>query len=93
MLERRFKLRQNNSSVFKETVGGCTTFLTMSYIIFVQPAVLFTTGMDFGAVMTATCLPAGGAGGLWKETGSKKSVSAKAVLGKRQSSRSDFPSV
>ena len=45
-------------------VAGVTTFLTMAYIIVVQPAVLsgkmfgFNTGMDFGAVMTATCLAA-----------------------------------
>lgn len=39
-----------------EIIGGATTFVTLSYIIFVQPAVLATTGMDAGAVMTATCL-------------------------------------
>ena len=39
-----------------EVIGGATTFVTVSYIIFVQPAVLATTGMDAGAVMTATCL-------------------------------------
>jgi AGZA family xanthine/uracil permease-like MFS transporter len=39
-----------------EIIGGVTTFVTLSYIIFVQPAVLATTGMDAGAVMTATCL-------------------------------------
>lgn len=40
----------------REVVGGATTFFTMAYIIFVQPAVLTVMGMDFGAVMTATCL-------------------------------------
>ena len=39
-----------------EIIGGITTFVTLSYIIFVQPAVLATTGMDAGAVMTATCV-------------------------------------
>jgi adenine/guanine/hypoxanthine permease len=39
-----------------EIIGGVTTFVTLSYIIFVQPAVMATTGMDAGAVMTATCL-------------------------------------
>lgn len=39
-----------------EAIGGLTTFMTMSYIIFVQPAVLGAAGMDPGAVMTATCL-------------------------------------
>jgi adenine/guanine/hypoxanthine permease len=41
-----------------EIVGGCTTFLTMAYIVIVNPAVLSQAGMDFGAVMTATCLAA-----------------------------------
>ena len=39
-----------------EVVAGITTFLAMAYIIFVQPAVLSAAGMDFGAVMMATCL-------------------------------------
>ncbi|WP_295101395.1 hypothetical protein [uncultured Candidatus Kuenenia sp.] len=51
-----FKLRQNGTNTSTETVAGSTTFLTMSYIIFVQPAVLSGCGMDFGAVMTATCI-------------------------------------
>ena len=37
-------------------LGGATTFMTMSYIVFVQPAVMSTTGMDFDAVIAATCL-------------------------------------
>lgn len=55
-LERRFHLTANGTTVRTEAVAGVTTFLTLSYIIFVQPAVLATTGMDFGAVLTATCL-------------------------------------
>ena len=39
-----------------ELRAGVLTFFTLSYIIFVQPAVLSSAGMDFGAVMTATCL-------------------------------------
>ena len=64
MLERFFKLSENRTSVRTEVLAGVTTFLTMAYIIFVQPAVLsgkmfgFATGMDFGAVTTATCLSA-----------------------------------
>jgi len=64
MLERVFRLRENGTTVRTEVVAGITTFLTMSYIIFVQPAVLsgamfgHATGMDFGAVTTATCLAA-----------------------------------
>jgi len=55
-LERCFKLRENGTTVRNELLGGATTFMTMSYIIFVQPAILSMTGMDKGAVMVATCL-------------------------------------
>jgi len=55
-LERTFRLAENGTTVRRELLGGATTFMTMSYIIFVQPAVLGTTGMDKGAVMVATCL-------------------------------------
>jgi len=58
MLERLFQLGQHDTNVRTEVLGGTTTFLTMAYIIFVNPAVLAQTGMDFGAVMTATCLAA-----------------------------------
>ena len=56
MLERLFKLRENGTDVRTEAVSGTTTFMTMSYIIFVQPAVLAAAGMDPGAVMVATCV-------------------------------------
>jgi AGZA family xanthine/uracil permease-like MFS transporter len=56
MLQRLFKLKENDTSVSQEMVGGLTTFMTMAYIIFVQPAVLSAAGMDFGAVMVATCV-------------------------------------
>ena len=59
MLERLFRLRENGTSVRTEVLGGVTTFMTMAYIIFVNPALLSQTGMDFGAVMVATCLSAG----------------------------------
>jgi AGZA family xanthine/uracil permease-like MFS transporter len=55
-LERSFKLAENGTTVRNELLGGATTFMTMSYIIFVQPAVLSLAGMDKGAVMVATCL-------------------------------------
>ncbi|HZR05027.1 MAG TPA: NCS2 family permease [Candidatus Udaeobacter sp.] len=64
MIERLFKLSENKTTVRTEILAGATTFLTMAYIIFVQPAVLSgkmfgtDTGMDFGAVTTATCLSA-----------------------------------
>ncbi len=55
-VERFFHLKENNTSVKVEALGGVTTFMTMSYIIFVQPAILSQAGMDKGAVMVATCL-------------------------------------
>lgn len=55
-IERFFQLRARQTNVRTEAIGGVTTFVTLSYIIFVQPAILSTTGMDSGAVMTATCL-------------------------------------
>ena len=55
-LERFFRLEENRTSVRVEMLGGVTTFMTMSYIVFVQPAILLAAGMDFGSVMTATCL-------------------------------------
>ncbi|MFC2164571.1 NCS2 family permease [Acidobacteriota bacterium] len=51
-----FKLEENNTTIRTEMVGGATTFMTMSYIIFVQPAILSAAGMDKGAVMFATCV-------------------------------------
>jgi AGZA family xanthine/uracil permease-like MFS transporter len=59
VLERLFQLSTHRTTVRTEIVAGVTTFLTMAYIIFVQPTVLSAAGMDFGAVMTATCLASG----------------------------------
>ena len=56
MLDKLFRLQERGTSVTQEVVGGITTFMTMAYIIFVQPAVLSAAGMDFGSVMVATCL-------------------------------------
>ncbi|MGD8539199.1 MAG: NCS2 family permease [Candidatus Aminicenantes bacterium] len=55
-LNRQFKLEENDTNIKTEMVGGITTFMTMSYIIFVQPAILSAAGMDQGAVMFATCV-------------------------------------
>ena len=55
-LERTFHLTDSHTSIRTEVLAGLTTFMTMSYIIFVQPAVLSTTGMDFQAVLAATCV-------------------------------------
>jgi AGZA family xanthine/uracil permease-like MFS transporter len=65
MLDRFFRLSEHGTTVRTELLAGLTTFLTMAYIIFVQPAILSgktptgeLTGMDAGAVATATCLAA-----------------------------------
>ncbi|OJU67550.1 MAG: guanine permease [Rhizobiales bacterium 63-7] len=58
MFERLFRLSEHGTSVRTEVVAGLTTFLTMSYIIFVNPDILSTTGMDRDAVFVATCLAA-----------------------------------
>ena len=58
MLERLFQLQAHGTTVRKEVVAGITTFLTMAYIIVVNPSILSSTGMDFGAVFVATCLAA-----------------------------------
>jgi adenine/guanine/hypoxanthine permease len=55
-LETTFQLSASGTTIRTEFLAGLTTFMTMSYIIFVQPAVLSTTGMDFGAVLAATCI-------------------------------------
>ncbi|HOJ27214.1 MAG TPA: NCS2 family permease [Candidatus Saccharicenans sp.] len=55
-LEKTFHLQENQTDVKTEFLGGLTTFMTMSYIIFVQPAIMGGIGMNTGAVMVATCL-------------------------------------
>ena len=58
-LERMFKLKAHGTNVRTEIIAGITTFMTMAYIIIVNPNILEGAGMDFGAVLTATCLAAG----------------------------------
>ncbi len=58
VLERMFKLSENKTSFRTEVLAGITTFLTMCYIIIVNPMILSETGMDHGAVFVATCLAA-----------------------------------
>ncbi len=57
-LERLFKLSDNKTTFRTEVLAGVTTFLTMCYIIIVNPLILSETGMDHGAVFVATCLAA-----------------------------------
>ncbi len=56
MLEKLFKLKQNNTTVRTELVAGVITFLTMSYILVVNPNILSASGMDKAALFTATAL-------------------------------------
>lgn len=58
MFESLFKLREHGTNVRTELLAGVTTFLTMAYIIFVNPNILGSTGMDTGAIFVATCLAA-----------------------------------
>jgi AGZA family xanthine/uracil permease-like MFS transporter len=57
-LDRFFGLSASGSSVATELRAGLATFLTMAYIMFVNPAILAQAGMDHGAVFVATCLAA-----------------------------------
>ena len=58
MLEKIFELRLNNTSIKKELLAGFTTFVTMAYIIFVNPQMMAISGMDQGASFVATCIAA-----------------------------------
>ncbi|MEA3148442.1 MAG: adenine/guanine/hypoxanthine permease, partial [Verrucomicrobiota bacterium] len=59
MLERLFSLKAHQTSVSQEVVAGLTTFAAMAYILAVNPAILSTTGMDKGALITATAIASG----------------------------------
>lgn len=56
MLERLFKLKENNTTVKTELLAGLTTFMTMAYILAVNPSILADAGMDPTAVLLATCI-------------------------------------
>lgn len=58
ILERWFKLTAHGTTIKREVLAGATTFFTMAYIIFVNPAMLAEAGLDQGAVFVATCLAA-----------------------------------
>ena len=57
-MEKFFKLKEHNTDVKTEVLAGITTFMTMAYILIVNPNMLSQTGMDFGGVFTATALSA-----------------------------------
>lgn len=58
MLEKLFKLKQNNTTVKTEVMAGVTTFMTMAYILAVNPSILSATGMNPNAILIATSLAA-----------------------------------
>ncbi len=58
MLEKWFKLKENNTTIRTEVVAGVTTFMTMAYILAVNPSILSASGMDSNAVLIATALAA-----------------------------------
>ena len=58
MLEKWFKLKENNTNIKTEVVAGVTTFMTMAYILAVNPSILSESGMDVNAVLMATALAA-----------------------------------
>jgi len=56
MIEKLFKLKENNTNVRTEVVAGLTTFMTMAYILAVNPSILSASGMDTSAILVATAL-------------------------------------
>ena len=58
MLEKFFKLKENGTTVKTEIIAGITSFMTMAYILAVNPSIMSAAGMDHGAVFTATALAA-----------------------------------
>ena len=56
MLEKFFKLKENNTNVKTEVMGGITTFMTMAYILAVNPQILSASGMDSQAILMATAI-------------------------------------
>ena len=58
MLENLFKLKENGTNVKTEMMAGLTTFMTMAYILAVNPTILSASGMDAGAIFTATAVSA-----------------------------------
>ena len=57
-LEQIFKLQDNNTTIKRELLAGFTTFITMAYIIFVNPQIMSASGMDQGAIFVGTCIAA-----------------------------------
>ncbi|MDC3313484.1 NCS2 family permease, partial [Gammaproteobacteria bacterium] len=58
ILEKLFDLQANNTNIKQEFLAGFTTFITMAYIIFVNPQMMAASGMDYGASFVGTCIAA-----------------------------------
>jgi AGZA family xanthine/uracil permease-like MFS transporter len=58
LIENTFNLKSNNTSIKQEFIAGFTTFITMAYIIFVNPQMMAASGMDLGASFVGTCIAA-----------------------------------
>ena len=56
MLEKIFKLKENGTKVITELIAGLTIFISISYIIFINPKILSQTGMDYNAIYSATII-------------------------------------
>ena len=56
MLEKLFKLKENKTTITTELLAGLTTFMAMSYIIFINPQILSLTGMNYNSIYVATIL-------------------------------------
>jgi AGZA family xanthine/uracil permease-like MFS transporter len=53
-----FNLREHGTTIRTEILAGCTTYLTMAYIVVVNPTILAVAGIDHGAAFVATCIAA-----------------------------------
>ena len=58
MIDNFFQLKKNKTSITQELLAGVTTFVTMAYIVFVNPQMMSASGMDQGASFVGTCLAA-----------------------------------
>ena len=76
--ERQFKLSEHGTDVRKEIMAGITTFVTMAYIIFVNPRILSETGMPFGSVLVARASARRSRPSLWPSLRTTRSRSHRA---------------
>ena len=80
MIEQLFKLQENQTTLRREMLGGLTTFITMAYIIVVNPQILSQAGMPAEGVVFATCLAAAYAVAYFSPSAAAVSRLAEAAL-------------